>query len=71
MTEEYNEPFKLTKEEIESPLWKRLEAYYQDRLARARSLNDNPKPEDRTNLLRGHIAAYKDFLDLGKLPGEE
>ena len=58
------EPFHLTKEELDSPLWKKLERHFEQRLDVARQENDYPHDVDMTNRLRGRISAYKEFLDL-------
>lgn len=57
--------FKLTKEEIESDLWKKLQSYFEGRLSVARKENDPIRPENNTNLTRGKILAYKEFIELG------
>lgn len=69
MTEEYK-PFKLTKAEVDSALWKRLDAWCQVNLSTSRAQNDHMTTEDRTAFLRGKIAAYKEFLDLGIIQDE-
>lgn len=52
----------LTQEEIDSPLWKKLEAMLTERLDMARKVNDTQQTENNTNLLRGRISAYKEVL---------
>lgn len=52
----------LTQEEIDSPLWKKLEAMLTERLDMARKVNDTQQTESNTNLLRGRISAYKEVL---------
>ena len=54
----------LTEQELESPLWKKIEAHYKERLDIARKQNDSYQPENQTNLLRGEIRAYKSLLRL-------
>jgi len=57
---------KLTKEEVESPLWKKLEAHFQERLNDARMNNDYDHEEKNTNHLRGRISAFKEILELNQ-----
>lgn len=64
MTDEYK-PFGLTKEELNSALWKKLKGHFEKRLDVARQENDIIRPEDYTNLTRGRILAYKEFIELG------
>lgn len=52
----------LTQEEIDSPLWKKLESMLTERLDMARKVNDTQQTENNTNLLRGRISAYKEVL---------
>lgn len=52
----------LTQEEIDSPLWKKLESMLTERLDMARKVNDTQQTESNTNLLRGRISAYKEVL---------
>lgn len=52
----------LTQEEIDSPLWKKLEAMLIERLDMARKVNDTQQTENNTNLLRGRISGYKEVL---------
>jgi hypothetical protein len=48
------------------PLWIRLKAHLQDRLAAARVSNDNPAlTEPETAALRGKIAMLKTLIQLG------
>lgn len=63
--------FQLTKEEIESHLWIKLRDHYQVNLNTSRAQNDHIATEDRTAFLRGKIAAYKEFLNLGEIQEED
>lgn len=54
----------LTKEEIKSPLWEKLEEHFKAELARARRINDKDKPEEETISLRGGIKVYKSLLKM-------
>lgn len=58
------EVFRLTSAERTSPLWLRLKAHLQERLAKARSRNDGALAPDETAHLRGRIASLKDLLAL-------
>lgn len=63
------EPFRLTEAEKANPLWLRLRAYLQERLASRREANDNPDlPEHATQAIRGEIATLKDILRAEKSP---
>ena len=57
---------KLTKEEAESPLWKKLETHFQERLNDARMHNDHNHCVEDTNHLRGRISAFKEILELNQ-----
>lgn len=56
---------KLETIEIETPIWRKVERYVEERLSLARQENDHMLSEQRTNQLRGKIAAYKEILNLG------
>lgn len=56
----------LTKEELQHPLFKKIEAYVQSRIDVCRKINDNQMPEGETYMLRGEIKAYKSILRLNK-----
>ena len=57
----------MTKAEIDSPLWKKLRAYFEEKLQRHRELNDNSTLNDlETARLRGRIAEIKDVLVLDR-----
>ncbi len=56
---------KLTQGEHNDPLWLKLVAHYEKRLATLRAQNDNAPTEETTARLRGRIAEVKDFLKLG------
>lgn len=61
---ENNEEFKLSKEELESPLWKKMEGLFLKELDTARKINDKKLDIDDTFLLRGRISAFKGLLML-------
>jgi hypothetical protein len=60
--------FSLSSQERHSALWKRLEAYFAQRLAKLRADNDRPQTEMQTAQLRGHIACLKQIIRLGEEP---
>lgn len=63
------EHFALTSGERSHPLWARLETEFANRLARARSRNDDASlTADQTAALRGEIKVLKGLLALGKEP---
>lgn len=65
MTE--HKPFKLTREELNSALWEKLQAHFRERLDTARQENDYMHQDERvTAKIRGRITAYKEFLELGE-----
>lgn len=55
---------KLTKEELNHPIWKKLEEHISERVMINRKINDKPMPEHETCTLRGEIRAYKSILRL-------
>jgi hypothetical protein len=57
--------FRLTDNDKSTPLWLRLKAHLEERLAAARVRNDMPLPENDTAMLRGEIKALKRFIALG------
>lgn len=59
-------PFVLAEGEKQSPLWKRLEEHFGERLEHFRSRNDGPLDPVQTANLRGRIETYRDLLALGK-----
>ena len=61
---ESNEEFKLTPEELDSPLWKKMEGLFRKELDTARKINDQKLDIDDTFLLRGRISAFKGLLML-------
>ena len=63
MTEQ---PLKLTREELSSVLWKKLQDHFRDQLDIARQENDYNHDERMTTKIRGRITAYKEFLELGE-----
>lgn len=57
--------FKLTPQERDTPLWKKLSAHFDARLSALRLRNDNPKLTDaETAALRGRISEVKELLCL-------
>jgi hypothetical protein len=60
------QPFKLTREELNSALWKKLQIHFKERLDIARQENDYNHDERTTAKIRGRITAYKEFLELGE-----
>lgn len=60
------QPFAFTQADRESPLWRRLEAHMNDRIATLREQNDADKNPDATAHLRGRIAELKTLLDLAR-----
>lgn len=62
---------KLTKEDRETPLWKKIEGHCLAVIQELREMNDFPMPEIVTNSIRGKIEAYKDILDLNQNPNQE
>lgn len=66
--------FLLSDYEKSQPLWMRLKAHLEDRLASARSKNDAPLSDVDTAALRGEIRCLKTLirLDISRpLTGEE
>lgn len=57
---------KLNEHERQSALWKRIEAYLNERLDICRKKNDGDLSELETARLRGEIASYKRILVLGE-----
>ena len=57
--------FELSENEKASPLWLRLKAHLEDRLAAARVRNDGVQMEAETAALRGEIRALKRIISLG------
>lgn len=49
----------LTSDEAASPLWKKIKAHVEARLAGVRAKNDKTQPMDKTEQLRGRIAELK------------
>ena len=61
--------FQLTDGEKSHPLWARLKAHLEDRLAAARVRNDDPAMlADQTAALRGRIGCLKSIIALGDEP---
>jgi len=64
-----SEQFKLLPEDIHTPLWRRLSAHLEERIAFHRKRNDGGLSEVETAKLRGRIAEAKYILeDLGPKP---
>lgn len=57
--------FHLSDQEKAQPLWLRLKAHLEDRLAIMRARNDVVQPEDQTAANRGEIACLKKLIALG------
>jgi hypothetical protein len=57
--------FRLTHNDKSTPLWLRLKAHLEERLAAARVRNDMLLPENDTAMLRGEIKSLKRLLALG------
>lgn len=56
----------LTKEERDHPIWLKLKAEYEARLAQLRSSNDKDMGDTETAKQRGRIAEVKRFLEIGE-----
>ena len=56
------DPFYM--EDVQSHVWKKLEAYLEERLQRLRAQNDQRLDDYDTALLRGRIAEIKEILKL-------
>lgn len=54
--------FELTYQDRKQPLWLKLKAHFEDRLADARRQNDRLHPEYETALLRGEIKCLKALI---------
>jgi hypothetical protein len=59
------EPFKLTNQERDSALWKRITNHCDYRLEILRKSNDASLDAGETERLRGRISAFKEFIALG------
>lgn len=55
----------LTKQERNDPLWLKLKAEYESRLAQLRKDNDKDMSETETAKLRGRIAELRRIIDMG------
>ena len=55
----------LTKQERSDPLWLKLKAEYESRLAQLRKDNDKDMSEAATANLRGRIAELRRIIDMG------
>lgn len=58
------EPFRLTTEELHSPLWKKLKDHAESRVDKFRRKNDKDKDLVATAKLRGRIAEASYFAAL-------
>lgn len=57
--------FHLSDQDKAQPLWLRLKAHLEDRLAIMRARNDVVQPEDQTAANRGEIKTLKGLIALG------
>lgn len=55
----------LSKAERNDPLWLKLKADYESRLAQLRASNDKDMSETDTAKLRGRIAELRRIIDMG------
>ena len=55
---------KLDARQKTDPLWLQIKTNLEQRLAELRVMNDKPQPDEKTDHLRGRIAAYKELLAL-------
>lgn len=55
---------KISPADRDSAVWQRLRAYYSERLALLRVMNDGDNAEIATARLRGRIAEIKHLLDM-------
>jgi hypothetical protein len=66
------EPFTLSENDKHHPLWLRLKAHFEERLAAARRRNDHHLSEPETALVRGEIKFLKATISLGdELPPQD
>lgn len=61
-------PIRLTAQDLASPLWQKLQAYYTQELHRLRVKNDGVLGEQERGKVIGQIAQMKAFLDLANVP---
>jgi hypothetical protein len=61
-------PLALSIEERRSPLWRKLTAHFESRLADMRQQNDGQRSDIETAHLRGQIAQIKSLLALNSEP---
>lgn len=59
-------PLALTREERNSPLWRKLLSHYEERLDSLRLQNDGEKDSLETANLRGRIAECKALISLNR-----
>lgn len=59
---------KLTKVELDTAVWKRIEAHLNEQIESLRRQNDGDMDEIATAKLRGRISAIKSILALGIIP---
>lgn len=58
--------FQLSDADRHAPLWLRLRAHLESRLAQLRRQNDDPQAtEQKTAVLRGRIGCLKEIIALG------
>lgn len=67
MEDEFEKLYELTLKdsEINSPAWRRIEAYLRAQIERYRAKNDKDLPPDETANLRGRIAELNRILAAG------
>ena len=61
------ELFKLTAEERQSLLWRRLKTHLDEELFLCRVKNDSPHSADETATIRGEINMIKRILSVGEV----
>jgi hypothetical protein len=49
-----------------SPVWKAVQAWAETELEKCRIVLERPQPPDKSDNLRGYIAALRDVLKLGE-----
>lgn len=56
---------KLAPHDRQNPLWLKLKAHYEERLATLRKQNDGDQDAEKTAAIRGRIREVKEFLEMG------
>lgn len=56
--------FKLTRQEVDSALWQKLRAYFDERITTNREMNDQNLDEKRTAEVRASIRVFKELIGL-------